>query len=367
MKRKKRLILIITIAVLILGMAFFPKIQKKIFSKDKNDSPLISSEAKSSSGKPLNIVAQVLQYTSLNDLVYTTGSLMPDEEVDLSFETSGKITKIYFQEGTLVKKGDLLAKVNDEPLQAELKKLQAQLPLANDRVFRQKSLLERDAVSLEAYEQVTTDLEKLKADLELIKSRISQTELRAPFDGVIGLRLVSEGTYASPTTVIARLTKISPLKLEFSINERQANQIRPGIPVAFRIQGDLNEYNATVYAMESAIDMRTRTLKVRASYPNAGGKLKPGISAAISIRMKQIDNTLTVPNQAVIAEMGRDIVYIYKDGIARQVALSKGIRTESQLQVLKGLDAGDTLIVTGIMQLRDGMPVKIDKIIDPVN
>lgn len=146
--------------------------------------------------------------------------------MDLSFETSGKIVEINFEEGTAVKKGQLLAKVNDRQLQAQLQRLISQLKLAEDRVFRQDALLKRDAVSKEAYEQVKTDLATLNADIEIIKANIELTELRAPFDGVIGLRQVSIGTYASPTTVVAKLTKIAPLKVEFSVPERYAKQIK---------------------------------------------------------------------------------------------------------------------------------------------
>ena len=111
----------------------------------------------------------------------------------------------------------MLAKVNDSQLQAQLARLEAQMPLAEDRVFRQNALLQRDAVSKEAYEQVKTELATLHADIENVKASIAMTELRAPFDGVIGLRQVSTGAYASPTTVIAKLTKITPLKVRIPV------------------------------------------------------------------------------------------------------------------------------------------------------
>ena len=168
----------------------------------------------------LNVNAKVIKPQLLTDEFTTTGVLLPDEEVDLSFETSGKIVEINFEEGTSVKKGQLLAKVNDRQLQAQLQRLVSQLKLAEDRVFRQDALLKRDAVSKEAYEQVKTDLATLNADIEIVKANIELTELRAPFDGIIGLRQVSVGTYASPTTVVAKLTKIAPLKVEFSVPER---------------------------------------------------------------------------------------------------------------------------------------------------
>lgn len=364
MNKKTRLILLIVIALFIVGMAVYPSL-KKYFGKEneKGNSPSVS-QTSGGSRKPLNVNVKILKYGVLNDIFRTTGILMPDEEVDLSFETSGKITNIYFTEGTEVKKGTLLAKVNDKPLLAELSKLEAQLPLAQDRVFRQKSLLAKDAVSQEAYEQVTTELDKLNADIELVKARISQTELRAPFDGEIGLRLVSEGTYASPSTIVAKLTKIKPLKIEFSINERHASSVKKGTNLRFHVQDDMNEYHASVYAVESKLDTRTLTMKARAVYPNANGKLQPGRSASIEIRLEEIRNALTVPSQSVIAEMGRDIAFLYKDGVVQEVELEKGMRTESDIQVIRGLKAGDTLVVTGVMQLRDGMPVTIDNIVE---
>ena len=198
------------IVLMIAGMIAYPQIKSRM--KASKDAAEVVPPAGSQVRKQvLNINAEVLKYQSLTDKTIVTGSTIPDEEVDLSFESSGKIVAIYFTEGTHVKAGDLLAKINDKPLQAELKKLEAQVPLAKDRVYRQHTLLEKDAVSQEAYEQVATEYEKLMADIELVKANIAQTELRAPFDGIIGLRNVSEGAYASPSTVITKLTKISPL------------------------------------------------------------------------------------------------------------------------------------------------------------
>lgn len=349
------------IAVLIAGMALYPTIKRSFTgSNDGNEAPA-GKPGNGQKRPPLNINIKVLGYETLQDIFRTKGVLIPDEEVALSFETSGKITKIYFREGSSVRKGELLAKVNDSPLQAELKKLEAQLPLANDRVFRQKSLLAKDAVSQEAFESVSTELDKLKADIELVKARIAQTELRAPFDGVIGLRQVSEGAYASPSQVISTLTKLSPLKIEFSVNERQANDIKAGTKISFNVENDLNTYEAPVYAVESKLDEKTLSLKARALYSNPGGKLKPGRSANIEIQLSEIKNAIVIPAIASIAEMGRDIVYVYKSGKAQQVEIKKGMRTSSSLQVIDGLQSGDTLIISGVMQLRDGMEVVINK------
>lgn len=361
MNKKTRIIIIAAIALLILGMALYPQIKKRYFKQ--NESVEVLPQTSLSFRQPLNVNAKIVKYETLQDVFRNKGLLLPDEEVNLSFETSGKITNIYFKEGTAVKKGELLAKMNDKPLLAELQKLEAQIPLLESRVYRQKQLLEKDAVSQEAYESVTTEMDKLHADIDLVKARIEQTELRAPFDGQIGLRFVSEGAYATPSTVVSNLTKIRPLKLEFSVNEPQANEIRPGLKIIFTAGNDLqNKHEAYVYAVETRLDQQTLTLKARAMYDNPKGLLKPGNSVAVEILMNEYDEALVVPGIAVIAEMGRDIVYVYENGVAKQRIVTKGMRTASSVQILKGLSYGDTLITSGVMQLRDAMPVKLNVI-----
>ena len=365
MTRKTKIALVAVIILIIAGMALYPYIKKNYFSTKEPDKNILDTRA-SQTGRnaPLSVTAQIIKNQNLDDVFRQTGTLIPDEEVDLSFETSGKITQIHFKEGTNVKKGTLLAKVNDNTLQAELKKLEAQVPLAQDRVYRQKALLAKDAVSQEAYESVNTELEKLHADIELVKARIAQTELRAPFDGVIGLRQVSEGTYATPATIISRLTKTVPLKIEFSVNQSQAGDITPGTNVKFTLDNDERVYDANIFAVESRLDGSTLTLRARALYPNPGGHLMPGRSVVIEVKLKEIKNAIVVPSLSTVAEMGRDIAYIYKDGRAQQVTITKGMRTESSIQVVNGLSVGDTLLTTGVMQLRDGLPVVINQIVE---
>lgn len=314
------------------------------------------------SKKALNVNGQIIKPHLITDQLFVSGKLMPDEEVDLSFEASGKIIDINFTEGSSVKKGQLLAKVNDSQLQAQLARLEAQMPLAEDRVFRQNALLQRDAVSKEAYEQVKTELATLHADIENVKASIAMTELRAPFDGVIGLRQVSTGAYASPTTVIAKLTKITPLKVEFAVPERYARQIRKGSNLTFKIEGKLEEFKAQVYATESSIDPETHTLTVRAIYPNHNGLLLPGRYADVSLKQEEISDAIAIPSEAIVPEMGKNKVFVYRSGKAYPIDVEIGIRTEAEIQIVKGLSAGDTILTSGTLQLRTGMPVTIDQL-----
>ena len=310
----------------------------------------------------LNVNAQVIKTGKLTDEIMVTGNLLPDEEVDLSFETSGQVVEINFKEGSHVRQGQLLAKVNDRKLQAELKRLESQLKLANDRVYRQRTLLQHDAVSQEAYEQVRTELATLQAEIDIVKAEIELTELRAPFDGIIGLRQISVGAYASPTTVVSKLTRIVPLKVEFSVPERYVNEVNPGTALTFTIDGSLQNFPAKVYAKESAIDPNTHTLTVRALYDNPNGRLTAGRYASINLKKQEIQDAIAIPSEAIVPEMGKDKVFLYKSGKAQPVDVTVGLRTEDRVQILRGLNVGDTLITSGTLQLRTGLSVVLDHI-----
>ncbi len=318
--------------------------------------------ARGRESRPLNVTGLVIREQPLTDEISTIATLLPDEEVQLSFETSGKIVKIDFQEGSHVQKGQLLAKVNDGPLQAQLDKLQAQVQLAEDRVFRQNALLLKDAISKEAYEQVKTDLATLNAEIDLVRANIRQTELRAPFDGIIGLRQVSEGAYASPTTVIASLTKVSPLKINFSVPEKYAEDMKNGTPLTFNISGSMKDYTANVYATESSVDMDTRTLAVRALYQNRDAAVTPGQSANVRIKMTEIPKAIAIPTQAIVPEMGVSKVFRYQNGKSMPVEVQTGMRTDALIQITQGLNPGDTIITSGTLQLRMGLSVILDQI-----
>jgi membrane fusion protein, multidrug efflux system len=359
MKNKARLIITILIVILLSGVIFYPKYK-----------PLLVKSIKGSRNTPgfvrqgqqrLNAVGYLITPTHMSEIIKQNGTLRPDEEVDLAFETSGKIVRIYFIEGAHVKKGDLLAKINDLPLQAQLEKLQVQLKMAQAKEFRQKSLLDKDAISQETYDQMLTDVQSLNADINLIRARILETELRAPFDGVIGLRYLSEGSYTTTATKIVRLIKMSPLKIEFSISEKYASEIKLGYPITFVV--DDKSYDASVYAIDPKIDIDTRVISLRALYPNKNEELKPGVYTSVILELSKIDNAISIPTEAVIPEMDGEKVFIFKRGKAQSVKINTGLRTESNIQITDGLNFGDTLLTTGIMQLRQNLSIVLDTVI----
>lgn len=345
------------VTLLIAGVGVFGYI--KLQPKQNEELAEADKKPKSKEKKILEVYARVATPKTLTDELPIIGKLVPDEEVLLSFETSGKITDIYFKEGSFVEKGTLLAKVNDAELQAQLARLEAQVPLAEERVHRQKTLLQRDAVSKEALEIVKTELATLNADIDKVKAQIRLTELRAPFNGVIGLRQVSAGAYASPTTVIAKQTSLKPIKIEFSVPERYASSIKPGTRLEFNVEGRLDTLSADVYAAEATLDYETHTLLVRAKHPNSDGSLISGQYASIRLKQNEINDAIAVPAEAIVPEMGSKKVFVYRSGKAVPVDVVTGIRTESEIQIVKGIEPGDTVITSGTLQLRKGSQVKI--------
>ncbi len=359
MNKQARFFVNLAILTLLVGIIAYPKVQPFLFGDSSADASFQPQQRRA-----LQVSGYVLSPVPVQEMVRSTGNLLPDEEVDLAFETSGKVVGIYFEEGTFVEEGDLLAKMNDRHLQAQLEKLQAQQRLVVEREFRQRSLLERDAISQEAYDQAVTELETLEADIELLLARIAETEVRAPFDGVVGLRYLSEGSYASPSTRLARLVRNNPLKLEFSVPERYSGEITPGFPIHFRVDGFLEPKHAEVYAVSPSVDDRTRTIRVRALYDNDNGLLMPGRFASVNMQLSDTPDAIAIPSEALIPEMEGDRVFVYRSGQAEAVYVTTGIRTEDRVQILEGLSFGDTLLTTGVLQLRHGLPVELDNVGD---
>jgi membrane fusion protein (multidrug efflux system) len=359
-----RRIITFGLILLVLGIILYPRL-KPMLTSEPGEGPIAVSRSSGlrGGGQPLLATGYVIVPTQMHELIYSTGSLIPDEEVELSFETSGKVVGIYFSEGARVQKGELLAKINDKPLQAQLLKLQAQRKLMEEREFRQRQLLDRDAISQESYDQVSTELQSLDADIKLVEARISETELRAPFDGIVGLRFISEGAFATTQTRIVQLVRISPLKVEFSVPERYSGEIAQGFTITFILDGDTNTYRATVYAVAPQVDLATRTIVARALYPNRNEELKPGRFASVRARLSEIEDAVSIPSEALIPEMEGEKVFIYKNGKAAEVQVTTGLRTESNIQIRSGLQFGDTLLITAILQLRHNIPVQMDTLI----
>ena len=233
--------------------------------------------------------------------------------------------------------------------------------LAQEKESRQKILLDKEAVSQESYDQVKTDLQGIEAEINILKAHITETEIHAPFNGIVGLRYVSEGAYVDPSVQIAKLVKNQPLKIDFSIPERYAGIIKPGAELTFNVEGSDKNFTARVYAVEPQIDPKTRTIAVRAMYTNENDELQAGRFVSIQLVIRQTKNALQVPTQSIIPELGGEKVFIVKNGMAQSVEIKTGLRNESMIEITEGLHPGDTVVTSGIMQLRNSTPVAIEQ------
>jgi membrane fusion protein (multidrug efflux system) len=220
-------------------------------------------------------------------------------------------------------------------------------------------LFDIDAISKEQYDIALSQVNILKADRDNLRASIRRREVRAPFDGIIGLRAVSEGGYVSQTTRIASAQKINPLKADFAIPEKYAAQVAVGDPVHFTSEETKLQFAGRLYAIEPRIDPAMGTLQLRALFDNRSERILPGAYVHIELRLKQITNALMVPTQAVVPVLKGQSVFVQKNGVVVATPVRTGIRTATSVQITDGLAPGDTVITTGVMQLRPGAPVQV--------
>jgi membrane fusion protein (multidrug efflux system) len=308
--------------------------------------------------KPMEVSAIVLKQQKLENKIFSTGTIQANEEVELRSEVEGRIVHINFREGSHVSKGDLLVKINDAELQAQLKKLMLDEKLAKDDLFRKGKLLDINAVSQEEYDISQNQLGVIQAQIDLIGSQLAKTEIYAPFSGQIGLRYISPGGYVTPDMLIARLQETNPLKIEFTVPEKYIGKIKPGTIIQFRVDGRDSIFSGKVYAIEPKIDPLTRAVSVRALCPNEANVLVPGAFAKVEIILETIPDALIVPSEALIPDIKGEKVFVYSDGKAKEVYVVTGLRLERTVQIADGLMPDDTIITTGLLQLRDNMKVK---------
>jgi len=324
----------------------------------KKDNPAAASQGPGKTQK-IPVTVGIIRSSELENKLFATGSMLSNEEVVLMPEISGRIEKIYFREGSRVNKGDMLVKIDDADLQAQLKKLTLQQKLAEESEGRHKKLLAVNGISQESYDIALNQSNTMKADIELNTAHLSKTVIRAPFSGVIGLKNISEGSYVSPDVRIATLQQTDPIKIDFSIPEKYATMVRVNDEIHFTVPGNDSTFKGNIYAIEPRIDPVTRTLPLRAMSNNRSGRLIPGSFARIELVMSKIKDAVMIPTQALIPELKGQMVFVVKDGKAAPVKVKTGIRTDTEIQVTDGLKQGDSLIVTGIMQVRPGSELNI--------
>ena len=305
----------------------------------------------------------VVKPSVLIQTIAISGTLKAFEETVLMPEVAGRVVTINLQEGKSVKQGTLLVKLFDGDLQASLKKSTAQLEIAEQTEKRQAELLKVSGISQSDYDQAVLQIHSINADIEILKAQLRKTEVLAPFDGVIGLRTISIGAEVTPGMALATIRAVQQLKLDFSVPEKYSNEVKQGLKVKFAVLGDNAMHDATVMATEEGIDVATRNLKARAVVKNKDAALKPGAFANVELELAENKNALMVPTQAVIPQERTKQLIVAKNGKAKFVTVTTGVRQASTVEVLDGIAAGDTVVTTGLLFLKPGADLKFSKVV----
>lgn len=307
------------------------------------------------------VECHVVRDTMADYRVETVGTLRAREQVDIVSEIQRKMVAIYLKEGSWVKSGQLLFKLDDADLTARIRKLEVDLQLATSNEDREAVLLSRGGISQERFDEVSNRRKVIQAEIDVLNVDLSKTEIRAPFSGRIGIRNVSTGALITPGQVLANLQDVAHMILDFSVPERYAPDLVNGTGVSFRTDYLTAERNSTVEAVEPSVDQRTRTLLVRAAADNNDGRLVPGSSAKVFVTIRDRAESIYIPTLALIPSISGYSVYKATGGKVLTVPVKTGNRNAEMVQILEGVGAGDTIVVTNLLRLRNGAPVKIQK------
>ncbi|GHB56574.1 efflux RND transporter periplasmic adaptor subunit [Persicitalea jodogahamensis] len=353
--------------ILILGGIILALVFGKLFlfpkSDDEADGRGKSGTATPKGGKAgggaVPVEVYLAKMEKIDNILYAPGTVVPNEEVELKAEIAGRLIQLNLREGAPVKKGQLIAKINDNELKAQLAKLEYNATLTRNREERQKKLLKIEAISQEEYEIAMNNVSTSQADRDLIMAQLEKTEIRAPFSGTIGLKNISEGAYLSPGTSVVTLVQTNPVKVDFTIPERYAREIRLGSTVQLGLDGDAVRYPARVVALDPKVDENLRTQRVRAILPNPGRLFVPGMFVKVQVDLSDNSTAIMIPTDAIVPVLKGKKVFVVKNGKAREVMVTTGLRTDQKIQITEGLATGDSLIVTGIMALKPDVSVKV--------
>lgn len=361
MTRIMKTVLWISGIVLLLGALAYPKIKPLMFESSNN--PAVSANPGGSipaRSRPasLQVSTFLVEPTSFTETITSTGTIRADEGIDLQAETNGRVVSINFVEGTPVRQGDLLVKLNDAELLANLNRYKESKRLAELRYRRFAQLRSQQVVTQDDYDAALSEVQIQQSFIDLYQAQIDRTEIRAPFDGVVGLRYVSVGAFVTASTKIATLQRVDSIKIDFSVPERYSSRIKVGSHIRFSVAGALEQHTGTVYAIDPQIDPSTRTLMVRAITPDNKNNLFPGAFTHVSLELEELPNAYFIPAEAVIPGLEEKNVFVIEDGVAVSRAVETGSRTATLVQILFGLQAGDQVITSGLQQIRSNQPVE---------
>ena len=314
---------------------------------------------KFNSNAPVSVDIAIAASQVIDKVIEVNGSVVASEFVDIRPETNGRIVFLQIPEGKMVAAGTVLAKLNDADLQAQMQKIKVQLALATITEQRNYKLVQAKGINQSDYDISLQQVNSLKADMAYTQSLIDKTVIKAPFTGQMGLKQVSLGAYISTATTMVTLQKVDQLKVDFTLPELYQNYIKVGKKVTVEsIANPGVKMTATIAAIEPQIIATSRNIKVRA---NLQGKLIPGAYTKVFLGENQQKPSILVPSNIIIPDSKVKQLVVVKNGKAKFVNVETGYRTASGVEITSGVQVGDSLIVAGMLFVRDGSDLKIGK------
>ncbi len=319
---------------------------------------------------PINVEVIKIKPLSLNETINTTGELQSPESIEITSDVNGKITYLNIPEGTEVNKGYVLAQVEDDTIQADLKINEAKYNNAKTNFKRIESLKEQGAVSQQVFDNALETLNTTLGEVERTKSVLHRTKIQTPFSGIFSLKKISLGSYISSGDTIVRLTKINPLHLIFSVPEKYLHDVNVGQEINFIISASKKAYKAKIAVLDPYVDPDTRSVRIQAIVFNSNKELRPGNFADINIITMSKQNRLLLPEEALIQE--NDKKFVFKVSNKKHKVFKKevkiGIWNDGIVEIVNGLKPEDLIITSGYQKVKDGSIVNItnyQKILNP--
>ena len=322
----------------------------------------IDDKAKAPAAPPTVVDIVIAATKSISNTVEANGSVVANELLEIHPEISGRLVYLNILEGSNVAAGTVLAKMNDADLQAQLTKSKVQLELAKKTEERLRKLLSISGINQADYDAALNNVNNIKADIELLKAQIDKTIIKAPFSGVLGLRNISPGAYISPATSLVTLQQIDKIKIDFTIPEQYTSLISKGKSIDILTNYNKSKLKATVVATEPEMNTATRNLKVRATLND--GKLQTGSFVKVLIQTANNSQSIMIPTNAIIPDADSKKLVIIKDGKGKYVPVETGLRTATSVEITKGISVGDSVIVTGVLFVKNNAPVKVKKVLE---
>ena len=300
----------------------------------------------------------VVSPRAVSNQIEANGTVVASEYVELHPEVSGRLVYLNVPEGASVAKGTVIARVNDADLQATLEKSKVQLELYKKTEEREHKLLDINGINEADYDLAVNNVNSTKADIDYTQAQLDKTVVRAPFDGVVGLRQVSPGAYVTPANIIATVQQVDKIKVDFTLPEQYSSVIRPGTLVDIQLDAQANSRRkGLIIATEPQINLTSRNLKVRALLKD--GLAHPGAFVKVFVNAGAGKRAIMVPTNCIIPEDKNNQVIVVKGGKAKVVNVETGVREADNIEITKGLISGDTVIVTGVLFARPDAAVTI--------